>query len=103
MQGDIGKGRRIMQRSILVPTIYYSPVTGMGSVRLTAPGLPPAVAAPGPAASGGIVPHSGVVGHGTVKLHARPPAYNAMFVPGAPPPVRELAGQGRVAPRIRAY
>jgi hypothetical protein len=92
----------MVHRSILVPSVYYSPVTGMGSVKMSSPSLPPSVTSPGPAATGGIVPPSGVVGHGTVKLHARPPAYTAMFKPGAPPPVRELAGQGRIAPRINA-
>jgi hypothetical protein len=85
----------MVHRSMLVPTVYYSPVTGMGSVRMPAAGGTPGVPAPGPAASGGVVPYSGPVGHGTVKLHARPPAYSASLTPGAPPPTRETAGAGR--------
>lgn len=82
-------------RSVLVPTVYYSPVTAMGKVQLSAPGVPPAAAAPGPAATGGVVPAAGPVGHGTIKLHARPPAYAASLTPSAPPPVAETAGAGR--------
>jgi hypothetical protein len=85
----------MVHRSVLVPTIYYSPVTGMGSVRLPTGGGPPSVPAPGPAATGGVVAHSGPVGHGTVKLHARPPAYSAPLTPSAPPPTRETAGAGK--------
>ena len=85
----------MVHRSVFVPTVYYSPVTGMGSVRLTAPGAPPSVAAPGPAATGGAVAPAGPVGHGTIKLHARPPAYSPSLTPGAPPPTRETAGAGK--------
>jgi hypothetical protein len=92
----------MVHRSVLVPTVYYSPVTAMGSTRLGAPGLPPAAGAPGPSPSADIAAHSGVVGHGTVRLYARPPAYTAPFIPTASPPIRELAGQGRIAPRIDA-
>jgi hypothetical protein len=82
-------------RSVLVPTVYYSPVTAMGKVQLSAAGAPPSAAAPGPAASGGVVAPSGPVGHGTIKLHARPPAYSAALTPSAPPPTAETAGAGR--------
>jgi hypothetical protein len=84
----------MVYRSILAPTVYFSPVTAMGKVQLSA-GAPPAASAPGPAASGGVVAHSGPVGHGTIKLHARPAAYAASLTPSAPPPTQETAGAGR--------
>ncbi len=84
----------MVHRNARFPTVYFSPVTGMGKVRLTV-SAPPATAAPGPAATGGVVAPSGPVGHGTIKLHARPPAYSASLTPSAPPPVHETAGAGR--------
>jgi hypothetical protein len=95
VQGDIDRGHLMVHRSALVPTVYFSPVTGMGQVRLPATAAPPSVAVPGPTATGGVVAPSGPVGHGTIKLQPRPPLYAASRTPSPPPPVRETAGAGR--------
>ena len=64
-----------------------------------------APAAPGPAPTPAPVP-AAVVGHGTTRLLARPPAWaaNAPFIPGTPPPRKETAGahgahNGRISVR----
>jgi len=73
----------------------------------TSPAAPaaPGPAAPGPAPTPAPMP-AAVVGHGTTRLLARPPAYatNAPFIPGTPPPRGETAGahgahKGRIAVR----
>jgi len=64
-----------------------------------------APAAPGPAPTPAPMP-AAVVGHGTTRLLARPPAWaaNAPFIPGTPPPRKETAGahgahNGRISVR----
>lgn len=43
----------------------------------------------------------GPVGHGTVRLLTRPPAYQAASTPSPPPPTQETAGVGHGRIRLR--
>jgi hypothetical protein len=67
-----------------------------------APSAPAPASAYTPAApTHAAMPYAGAVGHGTTRLMSRPPAGNAMFVPGTPPPRGETAGanKGRISVR----
>lgn len=73
---------------------------GHGTIRLRgAGGFAPSAGAGSTVAP---MPTSGPVGHGTTRLIARPAAYNAVLVPGAPPPTQETAkayGHGAISLR----
>ena len=75
------------------------PVTSFGPSSAAGPGRGSSAAAPIAA-----MPAGAAVGHGVTRLMARPPAYNAMFIPGTPPPKQETAGahgahKGRISIR----
>jgi hypothetical protein len=81
-----------------------SPVTASGAGHGTIRLRPNGAIAPMPASTPPLapMPTGTSVGHGTTRLIGRPPAYNAMFVPGAPPPTQETAkayGHGAISLR----
>jgi len=72
-----------------------SPVTSFRGSSAPAAAAPTATATP-------LARPDGPVGHGTVRLVTRPPAYQATFTPSAPPPTQETAkayGHGAITLR----
>ena len=93
-----------MQRSLLFPLVYSSPVAGHGAIRLRGAtyggGAASAPAAPASIAAA----DSTTVGHGTIRMgtHVKGVSFAPVRLPDHAPPVREgIAGTSKsLHPRI---
>jgi hypothetical protein len=95
-----------VQRSVLYPVVYSSPVGGVGHGAIRMRGAPSfgAPAASAPAAPTPYAPADGSVGHGTIRMgtHVKGVSFAPVRLPDHAPPVREgIAGTSKsLHPRI---